>query len=69
VDCSVAAIQTKSPAGTTITGATIVQGVGGLGGTIANLDSGLARGYASASTDTGHVSTDPNWGHEPRKGN
>ena len=27
-------------------------GVGGLGGTIANLSSGLMRGYASASTDT-----------------
>ena len=101
VDCSVAAIQAKSPSGTTITGATIVpadgtrpqycrvdghaaspgnevnfrlglpdgwngkflfQGVGGLGGTIANLDSSLARGYASASTDTGHIASDPNWG-------
>lgn len=101
VDCSVTAIQAKSPAGTTITGAVVVpadgarpqycrvdghaaspgnevnfrlglpdgwngkflfQGVGGLGGTIANLDASLARGYASASTDTGHVSTDPNWG-------
>ena len=40
----------------------LFQGVGGLGGTIANLDSSLARGYAAASTDTGHVSTDPNWG-------
>lgn len=101
VDCSVVAIQAKSPAGTTITSAAVVpadgtrpqycrvdghaaspgnevnfrlglpdgwngkfifQGVGGLGGTIANLDASLARGYASASTDTGHVSTDPNWG-------
>lgn len=40
----------------------LFQGVGGLGGTIANLDSSLARGYAAASTDTGHLSTDPNWG-------
>src|SRR5262245_9645059 len=28
-------------------------GVGGLGGSIGNLDAGLTRGYASASTDTG----------------
>ena len=32
-------------------------GVGGLGGTIGSLDTGLARGYASASTDTGHGAT------------
>lgn len=36
-------------------------GVGGLGGTIANLSSGLLRGYASASTDTGHVASDREW--------
>jgi feruloyl esterase len=30
------------------------QGVGGRGGTIGSLNAGLARGYASASTDTGH---------------
>ena len=37
-------------------------GVGGLGGTIANRStSGLVRGYASASTDTGHRPSDPNW--------
>ncbi len=36
-------------------------GVGGLGGTIANLSSGLMRGYASASTDTGHVASDRTW--------
>jgi feruloyl esterase len=36
-------------------------GVGGLGGTIGNLDAGLTRGYASASTDTGHEASDPNW--------
>ena len=36
-------------------------GVGGLGGTIANLTVGLIRGYASASTDTGHVAGDPDW--------
>jgi feruloyl esterase len=39
------------------------QGVGGFGGTIGALDAGLVRGYASASTDTGHqaVSTDASW--------
>ena len=37
------------------------QGVGGLGGTIGSLNTGLARGYASASTDTGHVSSDSTW--------
>jgi feruloyl esterase len=37
-------------------------GVGGLGGTIGNLAPGLARGYASASTDTGHEASDPTWG-------
>ena len=39
----------------------LFQGVGGLGGTIANLDSSLTRGYAAASTDTGHLASDPNW--------
>src|SRR5262245_19922849 len=37
-------------------------GVGGLGGTIGSLGAGLVRGYASASTDTGHQATDPSWG-------
>ena len=37
------------------------QGVGGLGGTIGSLNTGLARGYASASTDTGHQASDPKW--------
>ena len=36
-------------------------GVGGLGGTIANLESGLRRGYATASTDTGHQASEPDW--------
>src|SRR5947209_3479825 len=36
-------------------------GVGGLGGTIGNLDAGLTRGYAAASTDTGHQASDPSW--------
>jgi feruloyl esterase len=36
-------------------------GVGGLGGRIGSLDKGLARGYASASTDTGHSADDPTW--------
>ncbi|MEV0431363.1 tannase/feruloyl esterase family alpha/beta hydrolase [Micromonospora sp. NPDC050495] len=31
------------------------QGVGGLAGSIGSLDLGLQRGYASASTDTGHT--------------
>ncbi len=42
-------------------------GVGGLGGSIGSLDNGLSRGYASASTDTGHVSTDPTWGSNRAK--
>lgn len=45
----------------------LFQGVGGLGGTIANLDGSLARGYAAASTDTGHVSSDPTWGSNRAK--
>jgi feruloyl esterase len=36
-------------------------GVGGTGGTIGRLDAGLAKGYASASTDTGHVTDDESW--------
>lgn len=36
-------------------------GVGGLGGTIGSLSKGLQRGYASASTDTGHVASDETW--------
>ena len=99
-ECSLPALQSKAPAGTTIVSAETVpgtdkrssycrvdgkvavagnevnfrvglpdnwngkfyfQGVGGLGGTIGSLDTGLARGYASASTDTGHTSDDPNW--------
>jgi feruloyl esterase len=38
------------------------QGVGGLGGSIGSLNTGLARGYAAASTDTGHQSSDRTWG-------
>jgi feruloyl esterase len=37
------------------------QGVGGLGGTIGSLETGLSRGYASASTDTGHSASDQTW--------
>ena len=101
VECSVAALQQKAPAGTTITAAKIVDaagtqpsfcqvdghvtvpgnevniriglpqrwngkfyfsGVGGLGGQMGALTAGLARGYASASTDTGHLASDPTWG-------
>jgi len=104
--CSVAAVQAKAPAGTTVTKAIVVaaagaqprhclvdghvtvpdntvnfrlalpatwngkfyfQGVGGLGGAIGSLEVGLARGYASASTDTGHVSSDPTWGQNRAK--
>jgi feruloyl esterase len=99
--CTVAELQAKAPAGTTVSSAALVQasgrlprhcrvdghvatpgntvnfrlglpenwngkfyfqGVGGLGGTIGSLDTGLARGYASASTDTGHDAKDPAWG-------
>ena len=42
-------------------------GVGGLGGQIGQLGAGLARGYATASTDTGHVASDPNWGSNRAK--
>lgn len=43
------------------------QGVGGLGGTIGSLATGLTRGYASASTDTGHEANDPTWGENRAK--
>jgi feruloyl esterase len=36
--------------------------VGGTGGTIGRLDAGLTRGYASASTDTGHTRDERDWG-------
>ena len=101
VACSVAAVQGKAPADTTITSAAWVertptaprhclvdghvqvpgntvrfrvgfpaawngkyyfQGVGGLAGSIGSLTSGLTRGYAAASTDTGHDSADTAWG-------
>ena len=43
------------------------EGVGGLGGAIGALTKGLARGYASASTDTGHLASDPAWGSNRAK--
>ena len=43
------------------------QGVGGTGGSIGSLNTGLARGYASASTDTGHQSSDTTWGSNRAK--
>ena len=43
------------------------QGVGGLGGSIGSLNAGLARGYASASTDTGHQANDETWGQDRAK--
>ncbi len=36
-------------------------GVGGLGGSIGSLNKGLERGYAAASTDTGHLTDDQTW--------
>ncbi len=42
-------------------------GIGGLGGQFARLDQGLARGYATATTDTGHLASDPNWGSNRAK--
>jgi feruloyl esterase len=99
--CTEAAVQSRAPAGTTITAAGFVaadgalprycrvdghvavpgntvnfrlglpegwngklyfQGVGGLGGSIGSLNAGLARRYASASTDTGHSGNDEAWG-------
>jgi feruloyl esterase len=36
-------------------------GVGGLAGQLGNLRQGLERGYATATTDTGHLASDPNW--------
>jgi feruloyl esterase len=101
VECSVASLQQKAPAATTVTAAKVVDataaqpsycqvdghvavpgnevnlriglpqrwngkfyfsGVGGLGGQMGVLTAGLARGYASASTDTGHLASDPTWG-------
>lgn len=43
------------------------EGVGGLGGSIGALTKGLVRGYASASTDTGHLASDPDWGKSRAK--
>ena len=101
-ECTVATLQQKAPADTTITAAAIVpaagttpeycrvdghvatpgntvnfrlglpaawngkflfEGVGGFGGTIGPLTTGLEKGYASASTDTGHqgATTDASW--------
>lgn len=37
-------------------------GVGGLGGQFGSLRAGLERGYATATTDTGHRSDDAHWG-------
>ena len=39
------------------------EGVGGFGGTIGSLNAGLEKGYASASTDTGHQGSviDASW--------
>jgi feruloyl esterase len=46
------------------------EGVGGFGGSIGSLRAGLTRGYASASTDTGHQGavTDASWAlNDPAK--
>lgn len=102
IECSVASLQPRAPAGTTVTAATVIaasgatpqhcqvdatvatpgntvnfrlglpsawnnkfyfEGVGGFAGSIGSLRPGLARGYASASTDTGHQggTTDASW--------
>lgn len=42
-------------------------GVGGTGGTIGSLNAGLERGYAAASTDTGHLASDTSWGSNRAK--
>jgi feruloyl esterase len=42
-------------------------GVGGLGGTIADLEPGLVRGYATASTDTGHLASETDWASNREK--
>jgi len=102
-ECSVAALQAKAPAGTTITSAApapakndvpdhclvngtvatpgntvnfqvgfpakwnqkfLFQGVGGFAGSLGSLREGLERGYATATTDTGHQGssgTDGKW--------
>ena len=43
-------------------------GVGRPGGTIANLEPGLLRGYATASTDTGHQASETELGLQSRQG-
>jgi feruloyl esterase len=45
----------------------LLLGVGGLAGTVANLESGLARGYATASTDTGHLASETDWASNRQK--
>jgi tannase/feruloyl esterase len=44
-------------------GKLLFEGVGGFGGSIGQLTTGLEKGYASASTDTGHqgTATDASW--------
>lgn len=42
-------------------------GVGGLGGTLPNIEPGVVRGYATATTDTGHSSKDPTWAGDREK--
>jgi len=45
-------------------GKLLFEGVGGFGGSMASLNSGIQRGYASATTDTGHQgksATDGSW--------
>ena len=50
----------------------LFNGVGGFAGSLAKLDNGLERGYATATTDTGHKAssgTDGSWAldHRPRE--
>lgn len=42
-------------------------GVGGLGGTLPAVEPGVTRGYATASTDTGHASSEPAWASDRAK--
>lgn len=42
-------------------------GVGGLGGRFGRLNAGLERGYATASTDTGHDDDDEDWAQDRAK--
>ena len=106
VTCEISVVQAGAPAGTVITGTTLVEadedgprycqvdghaassgntvtfrlalpeswngkflfiGVGGLGGSLPSVASGVQRGYATATTDTGHTASDPDWASDRDK--